>query len=260
MAEPDVNGSIMRAPPGAFVLVTVIAVILPARSSARQVSDRSAKGSTPAVAAMGHAVYKIDPASSRVSIHVGKAGALSFIAGHTHEIGGPIRDGSVDVDLEAPSRSHVRLSIASSDLTVSTAGEPEGDAAKVQEAMQGEQVLDVQRYARISYESVSVALKTRHDSHLELGVTGNLTIREVTQSVVVPVQVELDGNELSARGRFEVKQSAFGIKPISVGGVVSVKDTIAIDFSIVGMHEDLHADSDSPREARRLPALPLGAR
>src|SRR5262249_40376847 len=152
----------------------------------------------------GPVVYRIDPANSRVSIHVGKTGALSFIAGHTHEIGGPIQDGSVGVDPEGPSRSHVRLLIAASDLSVSTAGEPEGAPPKVQEAMQGEKVLDVRRYPEIKYESASVALKTRHDSDLELIVTGNLTIREVTHSVVVPVQVELGANELSAHGRFEV--------------------------------------------------------
>lgn len=181
------------------------------------------------------AVYRIDPVNSRVTIHVGKTGALSFIAGHTHEIGGPIQAGSINVDpAEGPSRSHLRLSIASSALAVSAAGEPEGDAPKVQEAMQSEKVLDVQRHPTISFESTAVTLKTRHESHLELNVTGNLTIRDVTQSIIASVQVELGGNELSARGRFEVKQSAFGIKPVSVGGVVSVKDTISIDFSIVG--------------------------
>src|SRR6476661_2463073 len=60
------------------------------------------------------AVYRIDPAKSTVTIHVGKAGAFSFMAGHVHEVGGPIQTGSVDVDLDMPSRSRVRLSIASS--------------------------------------------------------------------------------------------------------------------------------------------------
>jgi hypothetical protein len=37
---------------------------------------------------------------------------------------------------------------------------------------------------------------------------------------------------LTATGRFSVTQSAFGIKPISVGGVVAVKDALDIEFSI----------------------------
>jgi polyisoprenoid-binding protein YceI len=180
------------------------------------------------------AVFRIDPARSSVTIHVGKAGAFSFMAGHVHEVGGPIQTGSVDVDLDTPSRSRVRLSIASSELKVSAAGEPEGDAPKVQETMQGEKVLDVHRYPTITYDSTSVTLKSRSGSLLELSVTGQLTIRDVTQQVTVPVHVEVGDSRLSGNGRFEIKQSTFGIMPISVGGVVSVKDTLGIDFSIVG--------------------------
>jgi hypothetical protein len=57
----------------------------------------------------------------------------------------------------------------------------------------------------------------------------------------------LHGSGLSASGRFEIKQSAFGMKPISVGGVVSVKDTLDIDFSIVAT-EDSCCDAPSVRE------------
>src|SRR5262249_7269216 len=179
------------------------------------------------------ASYLVDPAKSRATIHVGKAGTFSFFAGHTHEVSAPIRSGSVGVDLDAPSRSRVRLVIASSELRVSAAGEPEGDAPKVQEAMESEKVLDVGRYPTITYDSASVALKSKRGNVLELSLTGQLTIRDVAQTVTVPVRVELADSGLSANGHFEIQQTAFGITPISVGGVVSVKDTLGIDFSIV---------------------------
>lgn len=178
------------------------------------------------------ASYRIDPAKSSVTIHVGKSGAFSFVAGHTHEVSGPIQSGSVDVDQEEPSRSHVRLVIGSANLTVSAAGEPAGDAPKVQETMQGEQVLDVRRFPQITYESTAIVLKSRRENVLELTITGQLTIRDITRPVTVPVHVELGAEGLSANGRFEIKQTAFGIKPISVGGVVSVKDTLDLQFAI----------------------------
>jgi hypothetical protein len=53
--------------------------------------------------------YRVDSAKSDATIHVGKAGAFSFVAGHTHTVMGPIESGSVDVDIEAPPRSRVRL-------------------------------------------------------------------------------------------------------------------------------------------------------
>lgn len=178
------------------------------------------------------AAYPIDTAKSRVTIHVGKSGAFSFLAGHTHEVSGPIQSGSVDVDQQDPARSRVRLVIASADLMVSAAGEPAGDAPKVQETMQGDHVLDVHRFPQITYESTAIMLKSRRENVLELSVTGQLTIRDITRAVTVPVQVELAPDGLSANGQFEVKQTAFGIKPISVGGVVSVKDTLGIQFAI----------------------------
>jgi polyisoprenoid-binding protein YceI len=176
--------------------------------------------------------YRVDPTNSRATIHVGKAGAFSFIAGHTHEVSAPIQSGMVDVDLDDPSRSSVHLVIGTSAFKVSEAGEPRGDAPKVQEAMDGPKVLDVAQYPRIVYESTSVAVTSRSQNRLQLILTGRLTIRDMTQPLTIPIRVDLTATALSATGRFAIKQSAFGITPISVGGVVAVKDTLDIDFSI----------------------------
>lgn len=176
--------------------------------------------------------YRVDPAKSQATVHVGKAGAFSFIAGHTHEVSGPIADGSVEVDADNPSQSRVRLVIAASGLKVSAAREPEGDAPKVQDAMIGANVLDVARHPQITFESTAVTIRNRSATVWELTVAGRLTIRSVSQAVTVPVRVEFTGNGLKATGEFTIKQTAFGIKPISVGGVVAVKDALGIAFSI----------------------------
>lgn len=199
-----------------LLLLSVIAII--AEPSARVSAER--------------ATYRIDEAASRATIHVGKAGVFSFAAGHTHEVSGPVQGGSVDVDRDAPAQSRVRLVIPTAGLKVSPFGEPEGDAPKVQAAMESDKVLDVARYPRITFASTSIVMKTRSPSVFDASVTGQLTIRDVTQSVVVPVHVQLGDNELTATGRFVVRQTAFGIKPISVAGAVSVKDTLDIDFTI----------------------------
>ena len=176
--------------------------------------------------------YRVDSTKSHVTIHVGKSGAFSFIAGHTHEVIGPIESGSVDVNVEAPSQSRVRLVIPASELKVSAEGEPPGDTPKVQQAMHSDKVLDVARYPRISYESTSVSLKERRGDRIDLVVVGQLTIRDVTRPVTVPVRVDLADRVLTANGGFAIKQSAFGIKPISVAGVVAVKDALDVEFSI----------------------------
>lgn len=176
--------------------------------------------------------YRVDPSKSQATIHVGKAGAFSFMAGHTHEVVGPIESGSVDVDLDALSQARVQLVIAAAQLKVSAKGEPEGDAPKVQEAMIGDKVLDVAHHPRITFESTSVTSKSRHGTILDLTVSGSLTIRNISQPVTAPVHIDVADASLTATGRLTIKQSAFGIKPVSVGGVVAVKDALDIDFSI----------------------------
>jgi polyisoprenoid-binding protein YceI len=176
--------------------------------------------------------YQVDSTKSQATIHVGKAGAFSFIAGHTHEVSAPVESGAIDLDPDAPSRARVHLTIATSALHVVAEREPEGDAPMVQAAMEGEKVLDVAHHPRISYESSSIAVKQRNGNRLDLTVTGRLTIREVTREVTAPVRVEISGSTLSGTGKFTIKQSAFGIKPISVGGVVAVKDALDIDFAV----------------------------
>lgn len=45
-----------------------------------------------------------------------------------------------------------------------------------------------------------------------------LTIRAASQPVSVPVHIEIADGSLTPTGRFVIKPSAFGIKPISVSG------------------------------------------
>ena len=176
--------------------------------------------------------YRLDAAHSRMTVHVGKAGAFSFLAGHNHVVAGPFESGTLAIDVDSPSQSEVRLVIAASQLMVSQDGEPAGDGPKVQEAMDSDKVLDVARHPRITFDSTMVTLTDRHGDALDVVIAGQLRIRDVSQTVTVPVHVQLTAGALTARGRFAIKQTAFGIKPISVGGVVAVKDTLEIDFSI----------------------------
>ena len=177
--------------------------------------------------------FAIDPSQSGATIEVGKAGVFSF-AGHTHEVEARAVAGTVTVDMDDPARSTIHVDIDASALKVTGKGESADDAPKVQETMSGVQVLDVQKYPKITFASTSVAVKSRAGATLETNVTGQLTIRDVTRTISVPVSVRIDGQTLSATGRFPVKQTEYAIKPVSVGGVVSVKDAVNISFTLVG--------------------------
>jgi polyisoprenoid-binding protein YceI len=177
--------------------------------------------------------YTIETDRSRAAITVGKSGLLSFAAGHTHEVTAPSIAGHITLDPADPGHSTVHVAIDSATLSVSAVGEPPDDVPKIQQTMTSEQVLDVRRYPTIAFDSTGVSVKHSGIATLDVIVAGRLTLHNVTRDVSVPVSVHINGDELTATGRFSVKQTDYGITPVSVAGVVSVKDALDISFTIV---------------------------
>lgn len=178
--------------------------------------------------------YHIDPDQSRAVIAVGKAGALSFV-GHTHEVIAPVVRGLVTLDAADLAHSTLQLEIDASTLKVTGKGEPAADVPAVQSAMLSDKVLDVGRYPTIVFSSTAVSVEKRSRDAADLVIAGRLTLHGVTGSLKVPVHVELAAETLTARGRFQVKQTDYAITPVSVGGVVKVKDELNVEFTVVAV-------------------------
>ncbi len=180
--------------------------------------------------------FTVDPERSQSLIEVGKSGAFSFVAGHLHEVEAPIANGVVHLDPADPSHADVRLEFDAAAMRVTGKGEPPTDVPKVQQVMLGDQVLDVRRYPKITLESTSVSAgsaKAAGATLFDLTMTGKLSLHGATQPFKAAVSVRLDGATLTATGKFSIKQTDFGIKPISVAGVVNVKDALNVTFTIV---------------------------
>jgi polyisoprenoid-binding protein YceI len=64
----------------------------------------------------------------------------------------------------------------------------------------------------------------------QLAISGPLEIRDRAVRVTLDVRVDLKGDTLVATGKAALRQSAFGITPVSVAGVVKVKDDLSVDF------------------------------
>jgi len=183
------------------------------------------------LAAAGPRTFTVDTARSKALIDVGKAGAFSF-AGHTHEVEAPLTSGTIHFDADNVPKSDIRLQFNAAAMKVTGKGEPPDDVPKVTQAMLSEQVLDVKKYPTIAFESTVVSGRGSGPA-LDLLVTGNLTIRGTTKPVRATVSARIDGDTMTATGKFSIKQTEFGIKPISVGGVVKVKDELTINFTLV---------------------------
>jgi polyisoprenoid-binding protein YceI len=175
--------------------------------------------------------YAVDPAQSSLTVTVGKAGLFKF-AGHVHEVVAPVAEGQVTADAENLAAASVRLAFRSSELKVTGKGEPAGDVPKVQAAMVGPKVLDAARFPAIEFRSTAVSGRSRGPGIWDVEVRGDLTLHGVTRGVVLPLRVEASADALVASGTATLKQRDYGIEPVSVAGVVKVKDELRLDFRI----------------------------
>jgi len=175
--------------------------------------------------------FVVDPATSHVRLHLGRAGLLKFM-GHEHHIEAPLAEGRVVVVEGDPGRSSVQLRFEAARLAVIPGSEPAGDIPKVEERMRGPEVLEVARYPEITFASTSVEAEPAGDSRFRLVVAGTLTLRGRSFPVEVPLEVVQRGGGLEARGEVALNLRDVGIEPPSVAGVVKVANRFKLEFEI----------------------------
>ena len=166
----------------------------------------------------------IDPALSKITIHVDKTGVFSF-AGDKHEIAAPLSSGTVD-----EKAGTVEFTIDARKLQVLDPQLDEKKRAEVQKTMHSPAVLDSTKYSEIKFRSTAVASAAPN----AWTVTGDLTLHGQTHPVAVQVKKEARGSKAAYSGSAKLKQTDFGITPVAVGGgTVKVKDELKLDFDIV---------------------------
>jgi polyisoprenoid-binding protein YceI len=162
----------------------------------------------------------IDLQRSTITIHVGKAGLLSA-AGHDHTINAPLSSGTIR---ESPA-PHVEFTVETAKMTVKP--DPKVDAktqADIQKDME-EMTLETKRFPEITFRSSRIEKLAEGQWKVE----GDLTLHGITKPVSLTVKRAGD----SYAAHTVLKQTNFGIKPISIGGgVIKVKDEVEIDFTI----------------------------
>ncbi len=179
-------------------------------------------------------VYTLDPAHSRLTIQVGKAGVFGF-AGHEHQVVAGAFRGTATFDPERLAQSSVDLTFDAGALRVTGQGEPPEDVPQVQAAMVGATCLDAGRFPTIRFVSTSVtAAGAAGPNGGDLALRGQLTLHGVTRPLTIRVHLDVTGQTLEATGTTTLQQTAFGITPISKAGVVKVKDELTLSWRIRG--------------------------
>lgn len=159
------------------------------------------------------------PHRSTITIHVGKVGLFSGFA-HAHTISAPIATAAID-----PQSKTATITVLTREMKVIDPGVSEKDRAEVQATMLGPKVLDAQRFPEIRFTSTRIG----QTAPQRFRVIGNLQLHGVTRRLEFPVS----GTPEHYTGKTTLKQTDFGIQPISLaGGTIRVKDEVEIEFDV----------------------------
>jgi polyisoprenoid-binding protein YceI len=166
----------------------------------------------------------IDTQRSTITVHVGKSGLLSAAA-HDHTIIAPIASGT----LRQSASPSIEFTVETAKMTVKP--DPKVDAKTQDEILldMDQMTLETAKFPEITFRS-SLIEKLANG---QWKVDGNLSLHGVTKPVTLSVKETGD----SYTTRTVLRQTDFGIKPISIaGGMIKVKNEVEIDFEIFAGH------------------------
>lgn len=160
-------------------------------------------------------VWTMDPTASTLEF-VGRQGGEEFV-GHFDTF-----DAQIQFDPQALDQSEVTVTI---DMGSARAG-----AAQRDQALPTESWFHVAMFPQARFEAVSFAATEEPDVY---DVTAELTIRDVTETVQLPVEIVIDGNTATASGELTVDRTAFnvGLGQFSSGDVVALDVVIRFDIT-----------------------------
>jgi hypothetical protein len=170
--------------------------------------------------------HAIDTKRSTVTVRVFKSGLFRAFA-DDHVIAAPLAEGSLD-DSSSPS---ARFAIDVRAMRVLDPNLSPDKRAEVQTRMLSSEVLDPDRFPQIRFRSMTIQ---QQGAANRWSIQGELEVHGQTRAVKVDVVRERG----HYKGSTSLKQSDFGITPISIaGGTVKVRDELTIDFDIAAMEQ-----------------------
>ena len=185
--------------------------------------------------------FSIDTKASQVVIRVYRAGILKGF-GHNHIVSTSTINGQISYDPGHANDARFSLTLPVSSFEIDNrqlraqAGEQFSaevdDSARegTRKNMLGKKVLQARRFPEVSIASglITRTWSQRYDVEL------NISIRGVTHTLIVPVELSEDGDTLIASSSFSLAQSDFGITPLKAAlGSIAVGDNLDIDARIV---------------------------
>jgi polyisoprenoid-binding protein YceI len=174
--------------------------------------------------------YSIETKGSTFTVRAFATGLLSTL-GHNPTIAIPDFNGEVSVNPDTVEKSSLRIEIDPASLAV-TNDVSEKDRQEITRRMQAE-VLETDSFPQIVYECSRVSASTIGEGQYWAALNGELTLHGVTRAQPVSARVSVIGDMLRATGEVSIRQSDYGIEPVSaVGGTIKLKDELKLSFDI----------------------------
>ncbi|WP_375490599.1 YceI family protein [uncultured Jatrophihabitans sp.] len=166
--------------------------------------------------------YTIDPAHSRFGF-VARHAMVTKVRGGFNEF-----EGTTHIDGDDPSKSDVNITLQVK--SVDTRNEQRDGHLRTND------FFDVETYPTITFRSTSI----EHDGGNDFQVTGDLTIKDVTKSVTIPLEFQgsakdpFGNDRIGFEGSLPVVRSEYNIAfnaALETGGVL-VSDKVTLEFEI----------------------------
>ncbi len=180
--------------------------------------------------------YKLDAAQSKFTV---QAFATGLLAGFGHNPIVAIRNFEGEAQLAPDTLTQVALRL---DINVNSLylldEVKEKDKQEIERTMLHE-VLEVQRYPEIIFQSTEITLTRIIPGRYRAKIIGEVTMHGVTrQGIWIMAQINLNGDDLRAHGDFVLRQTDFNIKLVSVAaGALKLKDEVKFTFDLIGHKE-----------------------
>jgi polyisoprenoid-binding protein YceI len=174
-----------------------------------------------------------------VTVHVYRSGPMAKL-GHNHvitstEVLGLAWRGATP----AESGFELRIPVATlvvDDPAARAAAGPDFEGALPESAREGtrKNLLRTEVLDAATFPEVTVRAGGLGGTWDDPVARADVTVKGVTRRVEVPLDLADAGASLTARGRFRLRQTEFGMVPFSVaGGAIQVADEIVLGFEIV---------------------------
>jgi polyisoprenoid-binding protein YceI len=175
--------------------------------------------------------FVIDAAASRFTV---KAVATGMTAGLGHNPTLAIREfsGQVEFEPETINAASVSLTVKSNSMQVQD--EMRDDDRRELERIMNQEVLMSAKYPEVIFQSGDIKATKMSEGVYKTEIHGKLTLNGVTRRQDLTAQVAIGPYNLRANGNFEIRQSEFDIRKVSVAnGALSLRDELKFAFFVV---------------------------